>query len=153
MMLKKPFQYPLFTVALLALLMWLLPRFGLSLIVLFESSVKLALISFTIGTAIILASAFTFRRAKTTVNPARPDKSSQLVTQGPYRYSRNPMYVGFGLWLLAYAFYLANIAALLILVLFVFIANYLYIIPEEQALNRLFKVEFEDYKHQVRRWL
>jgi len=152
MMLKKPFQYPLFTVVLLALLMWLLPRFDLSFIV-FESSVILALVSFAIGTAIILVAAFTFRRAKTTVNPATPDKSSQLVTQGPYRYSRNPMYLGFGIWLLAYALYLANIATLLILVLFIFIANYLYIIPEEQALNRLFKVEFENYKHKVRRWL
>ena len=151
-MLKKLFQYPLFTVALLALLMWLLPQFHLSFIV-FESSLKLALTSFAIGSAIILVAAFTFRRAKTTVNPATPDKSSHLVTQGPYRYSRNPMYIGFGLWLLAYAIYLANLAALLLLVLFVLIANYLYIIPEEQALNRLFKTEFDNYKRKVRRWL
>jgi protein-S-isoprenylcysteine O-methyltransferase Ste14 len=52
-----------------------------------------------IGTAVAGMGIFSFRRAKTTVNPMKPDSSSALVVTGIYRLTRNPMYLGF-LWIL-----------------------------------------------------
>ena len=56
---------------------------------------------FVKGLALGLAGARAFHRAQTTVNPLVPESASSLVTDGVYRYSRNPMYLGFLLLLLA----------------------------------------------------
>src|SRR5690606_26566161 len=48
-----------------------------------------------------LAAVLAFRRARTTVDPRDPAMASSLVTTGPFRFSRNPMYVAFTAWLLA----------------------------------------------------
>ncbi len=60
-----------------------------------------------------------FRRAGTTVNPMKPESSSSLVVSGIYSFTRNPMYLGFLLALLAWAIYLSHPAAFLFLPLFV----------------------------------
>jgi protein-S-isoprenylcysteine O-methyltransferase Ste14 len=57
----------------------------------FLSPVSLALL----GAAICLSGVVSFRRARTTVNPMRPDSTSSLVVSGIYKYTRNPMYLGF----------------------------------------------------------
>jgi len=55
------------------------------------------------GVAIAIAGVAAFRRAKTTVHPLKAETSSSLVTSGVYRFTRNPMYVGLALILLAWA--------------------------------------------------
>jgi protein-S-isoprenylcysteine O-methyltransferase Ste14 len=55
----------------------------------------------TLGVALNLLPKLSFQRAGTTVNPLRPSASSALVTSGIYRYTRNPMYLGQALVLLA----------------------------------------------------
>ena len=66
-----------------------------------------------IGAGFELSGILAFRRAKTTVNPLRPDTSSRLVSSGVYRLTRNPMYVGLVFMLLAWATYLACVWAVL----------------------------------------
>ena len=63
------------------------------------------------GTAICLMGVHSFRRARTTVNPLSPDSASDLVTQGIYRLTRNPMYLGFTLILVGWAVLLASLFA------------------------------------------
>jgi protein-S-isoprenylcysteine O-methyltransferase Ste14 len=63
------------------------------------------------------------------------------------------MYVGFGLWLLAWGAFLASAWALIGVIVFVLYMNRFQIAPEERALRELFGEEFREYKRRVRRWL
>ena len=94
-----------------------------------------------------------FRKAKTTVNPTKPKESSSLVQTGIYRYTRNPMYVGFLMVLVGCALYLENVLSLLFCLLFIWYMNQFQIKPEERFLKTLFADEFVSYKKKVRRWL
>ncbi|SEC14811.1 Protein-S-isoprenylcysteine O-methyltransferase Ste14 [Pseudomonas saponiphila] len=105
------------------------------------------------GLLFVLAGGLSFRRARTTVNPLKPASASALVTSGIYRYTRNPMYVGFALWLLAWGLYLASPLVLLGVLGFVLYMNRFQISPEERALGQLFGADFADYRQRVRRWL
>ncbi len=96
---------------------------------------------------------FQFRRAGTTVHPMKPQESSALVVRGVYRVTRNPMYLGVLLILTAWAAWLANGAALLLLPCFVIYLNRFQIAPEEHALEARFGAAFADYRRAVRRWL
>jgi protein-S-isoprenylcysteine O-methyltransferase Ste14 len=94
-----------------------------------------------------------FRRARTTVNPLKPDAATALVVSGIYRVTRNPMYLGFLFLLLAELVWLANPVALLLAPAFVAYLNRFQIGPEEIALQRRFGAQFESYAHRVRRWI
>lgn len=94
-----------------------------------------------------------FRRAQTTVNPLTPQAASSLVTTGIYRVSRNPMYLGMLLLLAAFAVFLANAAALIILPVFILYMNRFQITPEERALSSMFGPDFTAYTERVRRWM
>jgi protein-S-isoprenylcysteine O-methyltransferase Ste14 len=106
-----------------------------------------------IGGFFCIASVVSFRRAKTTVNPLKPETASALVRSGIYQVSRNPTYVGFALFLVAWAVYLSSPWTLLGVVGFVLYINRFQIQPEERALAALFAAEFERYKNSVRRWV
>lgn len=94
-----------------------------------------------------------FRRANTSVNPLTPAIASSLVRSGIYRYSRNPMYVGFALLLAAWALCLQAIWGLIAVPLYMAYLQRFQIQPEERALNKLFGENFTEYSQQTRRWL
>src|SRR5438105_7456850 len=104
------------------------------------------------GVAVAILGVVQFRHSRTTVNPTRPQDTSALVTTGIYAFSRNPMYLGFLLALLAWAVFLANVLVVLPVAAFVAYMNRFQITPEERALSSLFGTEFNAYKQQVRRW-
>jgi protein-S-isoprenylcysteine O-methyltransferase Ste14 len=106
-----------------------------------------------LGAAVALGGVISFRRAKTTVNPLKPETSATLVSTGVYSFTRNPMYLGMALVLLAWAAYLSSIWSLLGPVLFALYITRFQIIPEERVLDRLFGAPFAEYKKRVRRWL
>ncbi|BAU77218.1 putative protein-S-isoprenylcysteine methyltransferase [Metapseudomonas furukawaii] len=103
--------------------------------------------------AVCLAGVLSFRLANTTVNPLKPETASSLVSSGVYRYTRNPMYLGFAVALVAWSIYLGSLVALLGVLGFVLYMNRFQIIPEEHALASLFREEFAAYRRRVRRWL
>jgi protein-S-isoprenylcysteine O-methyltransferase Ste14 len=105
------------------------------------------------GIAFDLMGLLAFRRARTTVNPLRPEKASSLVTGGIYRITRNPMYVGMALLLLAWAMHLCAVLPLAGIVAFVLYITRFQIRPEERALDALFGQDFASYAARVRRWL
>lgn len=100
-----------------------------------------------------VAGVLEFRRARTTVNPLKPETASALVSSGIYRWTRNPMYLGFSMILLAWAIYLGWPWALLGVAGYVCYIDRLQIVPEERAMARLFGAGFADYAARVRRWL
>lgn len=106
-----------------------------------------------LGLLALFLGIFEFRRARTTVNPLTPAGVSSLVTGGIYRFSRNPMYVGDALILLAVAVYFSNPLGLAGVVLFVAWMNLFQIPAEERALKARFGEAFERYCERVRRWI
>lgn len=105
------------------------------------------------GAVIALLGIVAFRRARTTVNPLRPESVSALVVSGIYRLTRNPMYLGMLLVLLGGAVFLANVLALLSAIAFIPLMNRLQIGPEEKILAATFGPAFTAYQSAVRRWL
>ena len=104
------------------------------------------------GVAIALAGVAEFRRAQTTVDPTEPSKSSSVVTSGIYSRTRNPMYLGFLLVLVGWAFYLGSLLALLGPVLFVSYIHRFQILPEERILKSRFGASYETFLARVGRW-
>ncbi len=101
---------------------------------------------------ISILSVIRFFRAGTSVDPRTPDKASGLVTNGIYRYSRNPMYLAMLLLLLAWGLFLGNAFNTLVAAFFVAYMNKFQIIPEEEALSAKFGKAYQQYLLQVRRW-
>jgi protein-S-isoprenylcysteine O-methyltransferase Ste14 len=136
-----------------AIAMWAIsivdPNIGLS------QTVRVSAIAllWLLGTAFSFAGVISFKLSKTTVNPLKPDTASALVTSGIYQITRNPMYVGFVVFLLAWATYLSSVGSLVVVAVFIAFIQRFQIIPEERALLSLFGQEFEDYTGKVRRWL
>jgi protein-S-isoprenylcysteine O-methyltransferase Ste14 len=95
----------------------------------------------------------TFRRAKTTINPRTPEAASALVSSGVYRITRNPMYLGLLLVLVAWAVFLSSAWALAGPAVFLIYIQLFQITPEERVLFALFGTEYSAYKAKVRRWL
>jgi protein-S-isoprenylcysteine O-methyltransferase Ste14 len=122
-----------------------------------EASARMRLIAAIVialaGIATGVSGVTAFRRAKTTTNPLKPETSSSLVTSGIYRFTRNPMYVGLALVLLAWAVFLSSPWALLGIVVFVLYMNRFQIMPEERILAGMFGTAYSAYQGRVRRWL
>ena len=106
---------------------------------------------FVIGAAIAGWGLLTFRKARTTTVPGRA--SSRLVTWGPYRFSRNPMYVGLTLAYLGEAGILRQVWPVLLLPFTVAYINWIVIPVEEGKLKEVFGDEYERYRARVRRWV
>ncbi|QJP09193.1 methyltransferase family protein [Pseudomonas multiresinivorans] len=113
----------------------------------------LALLVVLAGAAVCLAGVASFRRARTTVNPLKPESASSLVIAGIYRHTRNPMYLGFAIILLGWCVFLGSALAVLGVAAFVLYIGRFQIRPEERALRELFGAEFEAFCGRVRRWV
>jgi protein-S-isoprenylcysteine O-methyltransferase Ste14 len=106
---------------------------------------------FGIGAAIAGWGLFTFRRARTTTVPG--EASSQMVTWGPYRYTRNPMYVGLTIAYLGEAAILHHIWPLFTLIFVLVYVNWIVIPLEESKLSEVFGDQYDQYRSRVARWI
>jgi protein-S-isoprenylcysteine O-methyltransferase Ste14 len=80
-------------------------------------------------------------------------KSAAFVTQGLFRASRNPMYLGMLIWLLGLAVLFGSLTAFLFPLLFFLLANFFIIPIEEKSMQERFGLLYAGYKQKVRRWL
>ena len=106
-----------------------------------------------VGGAFSASGVISFRRAKTTVNPKKPQAASSLVTSGVYRLTRNPMYVGLLFVLVAWAIFLSSAWTLVGPPAFLLYITRFQIQPEERVLAAMFGTAYSNYKENVRRWL
>jgi protein-S-isoprenylcysteine O-methyltransferase Ste14 len=106
-----------------------------------------------LGIGMVVACFFQFRRFHTTIDPRHPNRASQLVTSGLFKYSRNPMYLGMLLVLTGWAVTLGSIGPWLGPVVFYFWMTRLQIMPEERALRERFGSGYVSYCERVGRWL
>lgn len=106
---------------------------------------------FTIGAVIAAWGWITFRIARTTTVPGQA--SSRLVNWGPYRFSRNPMYVGLIVAYLGEAGLLRQLWPVFLLPLIAVYLNWIVIPVEESKLKEVFPEEYDKYRSRVRRWV
>lgn len=106
-----------------------------------------------LGIIIGMVGIYAFKSAATTIDPKKPEQASILVTSGIYNYSRNPMYLGVLVLLLAWLVYLGNFLSLIGPTVFVIYINRFQIGPEERILETKFGTNYQAYKKKVRRWI
>ncbi|WOJ95190.1 isoprenylcysteine carboxylmethyltransferase family protein [Congregibacter variabilis] len=104
------------------------------------------------GVAIALLGVAAFRRAKTTVDPRYPEQATALVISGVYRRTRNPMYLGMLLVLVALGLYLGSGLSFVVPVAFAAYMTRFQIIPEERFMAQSFGDAYTRYQQSVRRW-
>ncbi len=104
-----------------------------------------------LGFGLILWVGALFRRRGTTVRPT--ERATSLVTSGPFRFSRNPMYLGMTFVLLGVALGVGSLPMLIAPVGFFGIMSVFRIPEEEQRLRKIFGDTYEDYTRRVRRWI
>jgi protein-S-isoprenylcysteine O-methyltransferase Ste14 len=104
-----------------------------------------------LGLSIGIVGLWQLNRAGTTVKAfARPGR---LVTDGIYRYTRNPIYLGLALMLIGACALFSARCALLPVAIFILVADLWFIRAEERTLSKEFGVEFDQYRAGTRRWI
>jgi len=137
---------------LISLLLMLVLHYRLPLLRLIPAPYTYTGVSLIIvGLSLAVLGAGMFRRADTPVRPFQ--KSTTLVVQGLFRYSRNPMYLGLLLILLGTAVVLGSLSPFLVIPVFFVIIQEGYVKHEERFLEELFGEAYRRYKQRVRRWL
>ena len=139
--------------ALVGLAMWLVASFGPALALSHAARYAAVGILVVAGVAFDVLGLLAFRASRTTVNPLKPQRASALVTDGVYRVTRNPMYVGMCCLLLAWAVYLSALLPFAGPAVFVLYMSRFQIQPEERVLRQLFGDQYVRYTSRVRRWL
>jgi protein-S-isoprenylcysteine O-methyltransferase Ste14 len=142
-----PVTYLLIALIIMAAVHYLLPITQL----IPEPYPWLGLLPAAIGITILGRSILQFRRAGTTVEPFQ--KANELVQNGLYAYSRNPIYLAMVLCLIGIAILLGSLTPFLVIPLFAWIIQRNVITAEEQMLESTFGNSYRQYKQRVRRWL
>ena len=111
----------------------------------------LGLLSALTGVILNLHTDNLFKKYATTVQPF--EESSNLITNGMFRLSRNPMYLGMSLILLGMSIFLGSIGPFFVILIFVILMDQIFIRVEELMLEKKFGDKWLKYKNSVRRWI
>jgi len=143
----KPPTYLLIAILLVIALNFLLP-----IMILIPSPWTLiGLLPLVAGLAIDLRADRAFHLVGTAVCPF--EAASALVTDGPYRWTRNPMYLGFVLVLIGVSVLLGSLTPFVIVAAFAVLLDLRFVRMEEQELAATFGIQWDLYKQRTRRWL
>ena len=118
----------------------------------FEYQMPLGIIIIIFGLSVLISAVRVFKQLETTINPMQPSQASRLATIGPFKYTRNPMYLGMSVMLLGFGLIFGAKLTLCLVILFILYITFFQIIPEERAMKEKFN-DWEDYCSKVRRWL
>jgi len=111
-----------------------------------------ALLAGGLSLSLALAGLLTLTSNKTTLNALHPDRTRKLVTEGCYRFSRNPVYLGFVGLHFATALLLGSVVGLLVTPFLILLLTILHIQVEEAGMQRLFGLQWEQYCNKTPRW-
>jgi protein-S-isoprenylcysteine O-methyltransferase Ste14 len=106
-----------------------------------------------LGVVTAVLATLLFKKDKTTVNPRNPEKTTTLVTNGIFSITRNPMYLGLFFSISSTILFFGSWFGIIILMFFVWYINKFQIIPEEEAMEKLFGGKYSEYRQKVRRWI
>ena len=116
-----------------------------------DLSSLLGLILFLSGISLVFVSFRFMRKMKTTFIP--DGTPEVLISSGPFKFSRNPIYLGMLTILVGVAFLMSSLSAIIIAFVFGIIINFTWIAHEEKKLHELFSEDWENYSSKVRRWI
>ncbi len=111
----------------------------------------IGLIVFVGGLSITFYSFYLFKKNKTPILPGQ--KPTFVVMEGPYKFTRNPMYLGVLTGLLGSSIYFGNLLTFISPIIFFLTMNFFYITREEKLMEQIFGQQYLDYKIKVRRWI
>jgi len=109
------------------------------------------LVLLALGVAVVVSAAGLFRKLGTPLKPF--EESTVVVTNGMFRFTRNPMYLGMVVGLFGVAILLRSLVSFLPIPVFAAIIHFQFILNEEHFMEDLFGEEYLAYKHKVRRWI
>lgn len=92
-----------------------------------------------------------FKKHNTTVKPN--EKASMLIDYGPFKFSRNPMYLGMALFLIGEGIFLGSLSSFFGVLIFLFVIEVFFIPAEEKLMEEIFGTDYKNYKTKVRRWI
>lgn len=104
-----------------------------------------------LGLVLIGVAAASFHRAKTHIEPWKP--TARIISHGIFAYSRNPIYVAFGVMQIGIGLWLSNAWTVLTVTVSVILVFYIAVRNEEKYLEGKFGDQYLKYKREVRRWL
>ena len=116
-----------------------------------DLSSLLGLILIFSGISLVFVSFRFMRKMKTTFIP--DGTPEVLISSGPFKFSRNPIYLGMLTILVGVAFLMSSLSAIIIAFVFGIIINFTWIAHEEKKLHELFSEDWENYSSKVRRWI
>jgi protein-S-isoprenylcysteine O-methyltransferase Ste14 len=119
----------------------------------FHGQAAFAAIILAAGLGIGLRGVQVFRLHATTINPMTPEAASAVVNTDIFAYTRNPMYLGLAVVLVAWTVYLGSLPAGLGVPGFIAYMTAYQIVPEERALANKFGEPYDEYRGRVRRWI
>ncbi len=111
----------------------------------------IGLLIIVIGLSITFYSFYLFKKNKTPILPGT--KPTFVVMKGPYKFTRNPMYIGVIMGLAGISLLFGNLLTIISPVIFFFAMDFVYIPFEEKLLEGIFGKKYLDYKKKVRRWV
>lgn len=146
---------PDFVLLACGILIWLPARYLVGFSFSFSGQGLFAGIAIVAGLGIIFWANGTLTRHRTTGHPGRHTlaEATCLVTDGPYRFSRNPIYLGMVMLLIGWLLLWSNWLGIVIIAAFMLFITKFQIIAEEKALESVFHSAYLAYKSRVRRWV
>jgi len=108
-------------------------------------------LSILVGIGLNIRGSGQFERVGTPIRPG--STGGILVTDGVFRFCRNPMYLGMGLVLLGLALFLGSAIALIVIPIFVVLIDRRFVLMEERILEEEFGKDYRKYCDEVRRWV
>jgi protein-S-isoprenylcysteine O-methyltransferase Ste14 len=104
-----------------------------------------------LGIVVISWAVRLFVKAGTAIKPF--EESTKMIVAGPYRWSRNPIYLGLAIILFGIGLALGTLTPFAIVPLFVWLIQKNFIAHEEAMLDKSFGAAYAEYKKRIRRWL
>ena len=136
---------------LLLILSWLANRAFPQFRIISQPANKVGIIIFLTGISLMIWAFYLFKKNKTPIIPGQTPKF--MVIEGPYKFTRNPMYLGVTTALLGFSVYIGNLFSFLSPLLFFLIMNLVYVPFEERLMEKIFGKKYLAYKKKVRRWI
>ena len=103
------------------------------------------------GFAVMMKAWWQFQQHKVAICPT--DETDYLITDGVYRLTRNPMYLGMIMMLFAIAAFIGTLPFYVAAISYFAIINWVFCLYEEEKLERAFGQDYRAYRSQVRRWI
>lgn len=148
---KKIWIKPPHIALLLLILSWAAKRFLPKFNAVNQPYNNIGIFVFFLGLLLLFWSFYMFKKNKTPIVPGQ--KPTFVVAEGPYKFTRNPMYLGVTIALLGAAIYFGNILSFLSPLIFFLVMNFYFMPFEEKLMENLFGNKYLNYKKSVRRWI